>query len=136
MKLSELRKTIREEVKNAIREELQDILVEAVSIASKPDEEDLQVKETPIEESVKQYTAQPGMSMLEQTKMEMTQQDYANASNGGNKPNLASSAASQLGMSEGISPSGAGIDISNLDFVKKGKAVNKAVIAKDLLKTP
>ena len=37
MKLDQLRKIIREEVKAAVKEELQDMLTEAVRVASQPD---------------------------------------------------------------------------------------------------
>jgi len=63
--------------------------------------------------------------MLQMTKNNMTSEEYRNVINGTSdmvsRPNFASSMASQMGMT-GPAP---GIDISQLDFVKKAGAVLK-----------
>ena len=63
-------------------------------------------------------------SMLEQTAKEMTNEDYRNVVNADSSmvtaPAMSNTVASGLGMSGGNAP---GLDISNLDFVKKAKSV-------------
>ena len=107
MKLEQLRKVIREEVKTAMREELQEILNEAVRVASKP--------------TGKKIT-------YNQTKESMTSQEYRNVYTGTSdmvsKPNFASSMANSMG----IGNNQPGIDITKLNFVKKaGEVYNKAI---------
>jgi len=130
MKLDQLRKIIREEVRAAVKEELQDILTEAVKTASAPS-----ISESkPIEKKkpiVKQTTPdiKTGKSsldeMLKMTKENMTNEEYRNVVNASSdmvsRPNFASSMANQMGMT-GPAP---GIDISQLSFVKKAGAVLK-----------
>jgi hypothetical protein len=77
--------------------------------------------------------------MLQQTKSNMTNEDYRTVLNGttdmvsgmpniaSSMPNMASSMANQMSMNAGNQP---GLDISNLDFVKKAGAVYKAAEAK------
>ncbi len=128
MKLNQLRKIIREEVKAAVKEELQDILNEAVKVAS-----------TPTNEAKSSNVAMPKPSptnpvatgkksideMLEQTANNMTNEEYRNVFTGTSDmvtgmPNMASTVANQMNMNSGNQP---GLDISNLEFVNKAKAV-------------
>ena len=135
MKVTELKKIIREEVKAAIREELQEMLTEAVSIASKP------VNEAPVQrtQAPKQqpkasnltFNAGAMDSMLQATAAAMTNDDYKNAVNMDSsmikKPNYASTISNQMGLS-GNEP---GLDLSSLDFVQKAKSVLDASMEKD-----
>ena len=131
MKVNSLRKLIREEVRAAIKEELTDILNEAVKIASKPDSakaNTLQpVKEKDLTRTWSKGPLNPAVglnNMLEQTAKEMTNEDYKNVINADSSmvsaPAMSNTVASGLGMSGGNAP---GLDISNLDFVKKAKSV-------------
>ena len=120
MKLDQLRKIIREEVKAAVKEELQDVLTEAVKVASTPS--------TPANPVVKINKPKTGTldEMLNMTKNSMTSSDYrtlvnANSSMVTGLPNTASTMATQMSMNSGGNQPG--IDISNLDFVKKAKDV-------------
>ena len=120
MKLDQLRKIIREEVKAAVKEELQDVLTEAVKVASTPS--------TPAKPVVKINKPKTGTldEMLNMTKNSMTSSDYrtlvnANSSMVTGLPNTASTMATQMSMNAGGNQPG--IDISNLDFVKKAKDV-------------
>jgi hypothetical protein len=137
MKLDQLRKIIREEVKAAVKEELQDMLNEAVRVASQP-----QVKQVTQYESYKPKevknpnptSTDPIMEMLSQTKASMTESEYKNIYTGTSdmvqKPNFASMMASNMGMTEsrGSQP---GLDISQFDFVKKAAAVYNKSVQKD-----
>lgn len=136
MKLDELRKIIREEVRAAVKDEIQDMLTEAVKVASAPTKMQPapqagntswsapKTKSAPV-------TGDPIMEMLNQTKASMTQQDYQQVismdSTMVSKPNFAHSMASQMGMT-GPQP---GLDLSQLDFVSKAKAVFDASNKKD-----
>jgi len=125
MKLDQLRKIIREEVRAAVKEELQDILNEAVKVASTPGNSPTQTV-TEKKVSPKVNTGNRTLDeMLQMTKNNMTSEEYRNVINGTSdmvsRPNFASSMASQMGMT-GPAP---GIDISQLDFVKKAGAVLK-----------
>ena len=141
MKLNQLRKIIREEVRSAVKEELQDILNEAVKVASTPTNEYKQPnvavpQPTPTTPIAGNKSMQ---EMLQQTKSNMTNEDYRTVLNGttdmvsgmpniaSSMPNMASSMANQMSMNAGNQP---GLDISNLDFVKKAGAVYKAAEAK------
>ena len=146
MKLDQLRKVIREEVKTAIKEELQEIMNEAVRAASEPE------KQTFYEEapyggykgphttnlaSTRQTTenlqesGDPIADILNQTQANMTSGNYNTPSQPThdmvNKPNFASMMASNMGMNENAGPL-PGIDLSQLDFVKKAGAIyNKSI---------
>lgn len=129
MKLEQLRKIIREEVKAAVKEELQDVLTEAVKVASTPS--------TPAKPVVKFNKPKAGTldEMINMTKESMTSNDYrtlvnANSSMVTGLPNTASTMATQMSMNSGGNQPG--IDISNLDFVKKAKDV---LVASEKLKT-
>jgi hypothetical protein len=127
MKLDQLRKIIREEVRSAVKEELQDILNEAVKHASAPVVEHKQTKvEAPKPSKMNPVAGKTSIDdMLEMTKKSMTNEEYKNVFSGTSDmvtgmPNMASTMANQMSMNAGRQP---GIDISNLDFVNKAKAV-------------
>ena len=127
MKLDQLRKIIREEVRSAVKEELQDILNEAVKHASAPVVEHKQTKvEAPKPSKMNPVAGKTSIDdMLEMTKKSMTNEEYRNVFSGTSEmvtgmPNMASTMANQMNMNAGNQP---GIDISNLDFVNKAKAV-------------
>ncbi len=145
MKLNQLRTVIREEVKTAIKEELQEIMNEAVRAASEPEKQTF-YEETPYvgykgphttnlastrgtTENL-QESGDPIMEMLNQTKASMTSEDYRTVtsanSNMVQKPNFASMMAENMGMKgNGVEP---GLDISQFDFIKKAGAIyNKSV---------
>ena len=152
MKLDQLRKIIREEVRSAVKEELQDILNEAVKTASTPRNgmqavpkgqkkkwsvgksatlDEMLTNTKPKQTNIKFAKDKNIQSMLEMTRQSMTGEDYQQVIAGDSsmvkKPNFASSAAANMGMT-GAQP---GIDISKLDFVKKAKSVLDASYAKD-----
>ena len=130
MKLDQLRKIIREEVRAAVKEELQDVMNEAVKYASTPTNA---MKEIPKGQPKKWSVGKSATldEMLNATRAEMTGQEAANilGSTGVQKPNFASTMATQMTMeSQGPMP---GIDISKLDFVSKAKSVLDASYKKD-----
>ena len=136
MKLDQLRKIIREEVKAAVKEELQDMLNEAVRVASQPQVNEVaqyQTKAVSVQKP-KPTSTDPIMEMLSQTKASMTSEEYKNVYSGTSdleqKPNFASMMASNMGMTENKGPQ-PGLDISQFDFVKKAGAVYKASVQKD-----
>lgn len=135
MKLDELRKIIREEVRAAVKEEVQDMLTEAIKIASAP----TKMQPAPIAgqtswsapKQAQKIQSDPIMEMLNMTKKSMTAEDYNQVismdSTNVAKPNFAQSMASQMGMTGEHH----GLDLSQLDFVKKAKAVFDASNEKD-----
>jgi|TARA_R110001632_G_scaffold101712_2_gene209610 hypothetical protein len=143
MKLDQLRKIIREEVRSAVKEELQDVMNEAVKAASAPNTMAAPAKTIQVEA---QTPTNPGKGkasldeMLQMTKNNMTNEEYktifsGNANNamggvpqvnGTPRQKVANSLANQMQMN-----TGAGIDISQLDFVKKAGAVLQASELKD-----
>ena len=155
MKLDQLRKIIREEVRAAVKEELQEVMNEAVRVAStpvgmqpapkagetswsapkKPSKQELAemigLKTPPKPTNIEFSKNESINAMLQQTQKSMTNEDYQQVFTGTSdmvsKPNFASSMASQMGMT-GVQP---GIDISKLDFVSKAKSVFDASIKKD-----
>ena len=141
MKLEQLRKIIREEVRTAVKEELQEVITEAVKIASKPSNDTNQYKPV-TQKNIKQTWSTgkvnsgtiPLEEMLNQTKQSMTSEEYKNVYTGTSdmvqKPNFATSMASSMGMSSDRGPM-PGIDISNLNFVKKAGAIYNAAQGKD-----
>ena len=143
MKLDQLRKVIREEVKTAIKEELQEIMNEAVRVASTPVEHTQQTvyenkKRVPTTEvatqSIPKGSTDPIMEILNQTKASMTSEDYRTTTSATSdmvsKPNFASMMAHNMGMNEGAGPL-PGIDISQLDFVKKAGAIYSKSVEND-----
>lgn len=137
MKVDLLRKLIREEVRAAVKEELQEIMNEAVRVASRPTTEKTSVVETPKKVNIKPETIRSGqdpvMAMLEQTRANMTNEEYRNVLNMNSsmigQPAMAQTMATQMNRAAGNQP---GIDISQLDFVSKAKAVLDASNKKDL----
>jgi len=140
MKLDQLRKIIREEVKAAVKEELQEMLNEAVRVASTPVQQPQQTAYenrigTPTTDVAKPISKSqdPIMEMLNQTKASMTSEEYKNIYTGTSdmiqKPNFASMMANNMGMTQrGNQP---GLDISQFDFVKKAGEVYKKSVEKD-----
>ena len=116
MKLDQLRKIIREEVRAAVKEELQEMLTEAVRVASTPETK----KPTNMYQAIEKgqpkkwsYGKSASLDeMLQQTASEMTTEDYRtviNANSAGvQAPNFAQRTASQL------SGAGAGLDLSTV----------------------
>tara|TARA_R110002050_G_scaffold45446_3_gene107625 strand:+ start:1297 stop:1737 length:441 start_codon:yes stop_codon:yes gene_type:complete len=143
MKLDQLRKIIREEVRSAVKEELQDVMNEAVRVASQPGAQNL-TEQKPIRTSNLKTSSPPLTApknsieeMLQMTKNNMTNEEYKNVFNGNSSmvqgaPNLASSMVNQMSRGQGNMP---GIDISNLDFVKKAGQVYSASNEKDKAKS-
>ena len=136
MKLDTLRKVIREEVKAAIKEELQDMLNEAVKVASAPSTSNVQNTNQykPVVQKDLSKTWSTGKintgtipleEMLNQTQREMTGEDYKQIT-GATSPSVNTSTsnmmANQMGLTENSGPM-PGIDISKLDFVKKAKGI-------------
>ena len=139
MKLDQLRKIIREEVRSAVKDELQEMLNEAVKAASAPSTQEYKaVKQKDLKRTWSTGRMNPGTvpleEMLNMTKEEMTSQDYRNVVNANSslvkKPNFASGMAQSMGMTENTGPM-PGIDISKLDFVSKAKAVLDKSYEKD-----
>jgi hypothetical protein len=137
MKLDQLRKIIREEVKAAVKEELQEMLTEAVRVASQPDAKPNVQKfesQTKIQEVQTAKSSDPIAEMINQTKASMNNDQYRNVISGTSdmvqKPNFAEMMASNMGMVDSGRPA-PGLDISQFDFVKKAGAVYKASVEKD-----
>lgn len=136
MKVSELRKIIREEVKSAIKEELSEVLKEAVSIASTPVTE---TESKPFKNLKPTFSAkkpEPKFKTGNSTLDEMLRQTATTATGeelkqvmGANGPSVASTVGHQM-MRESQGPQ-PGLDISKLDFVNKAKAVLDAAYQKD-----
>ena len=129
MKLDQLRKIIREEVRAAVKEELQDVMNEAVKYASTP----TKMQEVPKGLPKRWSTGKSATldEMLQDTRAEMTGEDARNiiGSSGVQKPNFASMMTNQMVREQnGPMP---GIDISQLDFVKNAGAIYKASLKKD-----
>ena len=148
MKLDQLRKIIREEVRAAVKEELQEVMNEAVKVSSTPTglqpapqagETSWSAPKKPSRQDLAEMMGLPDMKpkttnlkfddpiqeMLNQTKNNMSGEEYKNVMNFDSsmvqKPNFASSMANQMGMT---SPENMpGLDISQLSFVKKAKKV-------------
>jgi len=121
MKLEQLRKIIREEVRAAVKEELQDVMNEAVKYASTT----TKMQEVPKGQPKRWSTGKSATldEMLQDTRLSMTNQDVSNITGGGGvqKPNFASMMSNQ--MAKEIQGPAPGLDISKLDFVKKAKSV-------------
>ena len=135
MKLDQLRKIIREEVRAAVKEELQEVMNEAVKYASTPTIQQTNEYKPIQKGQEKKWSVGKSATldeMLAATQAEMTPQDAANimGSSGVQKPNFASSMASSMGMTEQSGPM-PGIDISKLGFVSKAKSILDAAEKKD-----
>lgn len=139
MKLEELRKVIREEVEKAFKEQLKDVLIEAVQIASAPStlktEQKTNTKQitnfkAPVTQP-KKYTptGNPIEDMLQMTKATMTSADAAAIMGEGvHMPNMASTVAQQMHIGGGNQP---GLDLSQLPFINKAKTLLEAANEKD-----
>ena len=141
MKLDQLRQIIREEVRSAVKDELADVLTEAVAIASKPEQT---YAPAPVKQKDLSRTWSTGKmnsgtvpleEMLQQTAKTMTGEEYKNITGAsgptaGGAPNMASSMANKMGMTENSGPM-PGLDISKLPFVNKAKQVLDAAYKKD-----
>lgn len=136
MKIDQLRQIIREEVRAAVKEELQDMLTEAIKIASKPEPTSQKMQQVPKGQPKKWSFGKSSTldEMLQQTANNMTAEEYKNVYSGTSemvqKPNFASTMSSQMGMSSQAGPM-PGIDISRLDFVSKAKNVLDLAKKKD-----
>lgn len=139
MKLEELRKVIREEVEKAFKEQLKEVLIEAVQIASTPStlktEQKTNTKQVtdfkvPASQPKKYVpSGNPIEDMLQMTKATMTSADAAAIMGEGvHMPNMASTVAQQMHMGGGNQP---GLDLSQLPFIGKAKAVLEAANQKD-----
>ena len=126
MKLDQLRKIIREEVKAAVKEELQEMLNEAVKVASKPDTSAGYKPVTQKDISKTWSTGKintgtvPLEEMINQTKAEMTNEDYKTIVNASSNmvPNFAQRQVSGGG--------GAGLDLNAIPGFNPAK--NKAIL--------
>jgi D-Tyr-tRNAtyr deacylase len=128
MKLDQLRKIIREEVRAAVKEELQEVMNEAVKYASTPTQQVQKFNEyRPVAKGQpKKWSVGKSATldeMLNATRAEMTGQEYNDivGGSGVQKPNFASMMSNQM-VRENNGPM-PGIDISKLDFVGKAKAI-------------
>ena len=126
MKLDQLRKIIREEVKAAVKEELQEMLNEAVKVASKPDTSagykpvtQKDISKTWSTGKISNGTV-PLEEMINQTKAEMTNEDYRTIVNASSNmvPNYAQRQVSGGG--------GAGLDLNAIPGFNPAK--NKAIL--------
>jgi len=140
MKLDQLRQIIGEEVRSAIKSELQDILTDAVKIASAPSNvsETAAAPSVPAKDVKKQW--QPKVKsgnttldeMLNMTANSMSPEDAANVmgSGGVNKPNFASQQAAQMSNPTGGT---AGLDLNSIPGfdLAKSKAILEAANKKD-----
>jgi len=143
MKLDQLRKIIREEVRAAVKEELQDVMNEAVKYASTPNTpntpkfqkfaEYKPVKQKDVKRTWSTGPLNTGTipleEMLQQTAREMTPAEFKQITNA--QPPVAPNRAATMANNLGLSEAQPGIDISKLDFVSKAKAVLDAAYDKD-----
>ena len=129
MKLDQLRKVIREEVRAAVKEELQEVMNEAVKYASTPTKMQQVPKGQPKKWSVGKSATLD--EMLQDTKASMTGEDIRNISGGGGvqKPNFASMMSNQM-VRETSGPA-PGLDLSQIPGLNKAKAVLEAAYKKD-----
>lgn len=139
MKLEELRKVIREEVEKAFKEQLKEVLIEAVQIASTPSTIQTEQKtntktitdfKAPVAQPKKYVpSGNPIEDMLQMTKATMTSADAAALMGEGvHMPNMASTVAQQMHMGGGNQP---GLDLSQLPFINKAKTLLEAANEKD-----
>lgn len=139
MKLEELRQVIREEVEKAFKEQLKEVLIEAVQIASTPSTLKTEQKtNTKQIADFKSRVTQPKKfvpsgnpieDMLQMTKATMTSADAAAIMGEGvHMPNMASTVAHQMHLSGGNQP---GLDLSQLPFINKAKTLLEAANEKD-----
>ena len=136
MKLDQLRTIIREEVRAAIKDELQEVMNEAVKVASTPSTSYTEIQK-PKDSNLKWSTAPKGQptsleEMLQNTAKSLTPSEASNilgTSNAPSKPNFASNIANQMAMQNG--DSGVSFaDIPGFDPAK-AKAILEAANSKD-----
>lgn len=141
--LDDLRKIIREEVKTAVRTELRELILEAVEIASRPEqplvtaqhvshkqENSLHVDTKPVQKPLK--TSNPIQDVLSETAQAMTSEDYENIYGTNVKDSLAESYRSSEGEIITDSISGDEDALDGLpSFVKNAKAILDASYNKD-----
>lgn len=129
MKLDQLRKIIREEVKSAIKEELQEMLNEAVKVASTPTKKTETY--TPVTQKDISKTWSTGKintgtvpleEMINQTKAEMTNEDYKTIINAN------STSAPNFAQRQVTGGGGAGLDLNSIPGFDASKA--KAILEK------
>lgn len=139
MKLDELRKIIREEVRSAVKDEIQDMLTEAVKVASAPTkmQQASTVANTPWsapKAKAPKITGDPIMEMLNQTKASMTQQDYQQVismdSSMVNAPTFDKAGSTDTVFAGEIAHQ-PGIDLKQFDFISKAKSILDASNKKD-----
>ena len=132
MKLDQLRKVIREEVRAAVKEELQDVMNEAVKYASTPQQpiQKASAYEPVNTTAPKQWSVEPGKrasldEMLNQTSISMNSTDARNFVRGGGaapRPNFASQQVNQLAGTGGD----VGVQFSDIPGFDPAKA--KAIL--------
>ena len=137
MKLDQLRKIIREEVRAAVKEELQDVMNEAVKAASAPYLKEVpKPKDSNLKWSVPPTGKKSLDEMLASTKKEMTNEDFRSIgnfdSNMVQKPNFAQSMANKMGM-QGPEVGVSFADIPGFD-PSKAKAILDASMKKDKIR--
>ena len=122
MEVDRLRKLIREEIHKAFQEEVRDILVEAVEIASKPDRTSSRgnVRNVP-----KDFSRYGDLStLLEDTAQNMNQDDYMNVLGGGPSVVQTEKPVLEENSDEGYGEDFQGIDALP-DFAKRAGEVFK-----------
>ena len=140
MKLDQLRKIIREEVRAAVKEELQEVMNEAVKYASTPSANEYKEIKKPKDSNLKWSVPPTGKKsldeMLADTQADMTNEDFRSVGNFDSsmvkKPNFAASMANQMGM-QGPEVGVSFTDIPGFD-PSKAKAILDASLKKDKLR--
>lgn len=135
--LNAFRKIIREEVKQAIQQEVRDIIIEAVRIASEgaatqsePRKEEKPVHYSDLKRDKelseirnKFKSVNPIEQMLEETKLSFTSADAKNfSSQNVMASNRAGAMAYEMGMVDST-PANTGLDLSSLPFLKNAKSI-------------
>ena len=129
MKLDQLRQIIREEVRAAVKEELQEVMNEAVKVASAPTK--MQAIPKPKGSNLKWSTPATGKKsldeMLSATKADMTNDDFKSIGN------FDSTKAPNFAQRQITGGGGAGLDLSTIPGFdpKKAKAILDKSIEKD-----
>lgn len=129
MKASQFKKLIKEAVKEAVEEAL---IERQVSLFQETPQEP-----KPLPEQRQPIKGDPVSRMIEETRQQMTSEDFKNVINADSSmaPNFQSMMSNPEPASSTVqSGPTPGIDISNLDFVKKASAVHKAAEEKDKLR--
>lgn len=144
MKVAELKQIIEQQVRQAVRLELKDLIQEAITIASTVGTEvpatantSTQVTEKRINNTPQGRGYKPIEDLLEETKLSFTSadaksfitQDVRQELVQGMVPNSTTAVASKLGMiGQGDAP---GIDLNALPFLKNAKQILNKSIVKD-----